>query len=290
MCVVLDGAVSVHARPRPVGLTCRTRFMRLWRPLLFFPMLLGGCSHAALLESPVAMAPPPETAPLPPPLPVPRVASPPIAQIQRPRPRVIRPSRDPRPRAKPRPWQTIAAEIRIYEARLRMLWSWDPTRLDVIRDIADDYVEQASSGGPFSVGAHRTAWSHYDTLVRATGYPFKDEVRYYLGLEYELDGLLARAGTTYREIVRSNSRFAPYAAFGLGELALEESNFDGALQWYSSVLHVAANPLEPDAVLRIGQVHEAKGELDLARPMFRQLLRLYPTSDAASEVPNWARP
>lgn len=90
--------------------------------------------------------------------------------------------------------------------------------------------------------------------------------------------------------------FAPYIQFALGEMLYKESAafgsyYTNAAEAFGRVLEhpPSENPLYAFALLRVAQIAEQMGERGKAKETFSQVASEFAKSDAAAEVPGWAR-
>jgi TolA-binding protein len=175
-----------------------------------------------------------------------------------------------------------------------------PDRPQIIRRLAEDFVELSRSSArdgrdSEATAARRRAIGYYERLVReAPTYPMLDEVFYFMGLEYELAGDLMNARKSYYELIKRSpsSKYIPHAYFAFGEMFFEEakadpSKLDLASQAFMEVLKypAPANGLFPDALLRLGQIADQKGDAARAANYYARLKRDFPTSEAAASAP-----
>jgi TolA-binding protein len=204
-------------------------------------------------------------------------------------------ARDPRPKRKPRSRTHVLNEIQSFERQLSTSQPVSIDRAGMLRRLAEDYVELTrTSDGQARVDARKSAIDNYETLVREHGsVPTIDEVHYYLGLELELSGDFAKARRSYYQLIQSSpsSKLIPLAYFAFGEMFSEEAETDPtknelALQAYKEVLKypAAENPIVPEALRRLAQTHERKGEPVEAKAAFDRLFRDHPHSEAARKA------
>jgi TolA-binding protein len=203
-------------------------------------------------------------------------------------------ARDPRMASRrPRSRAHTLTEVQGLERLLSTVQKTAPDRPQLLRRIAEDYIELArTSDGSARSDARRKAIDAYETIVNDhASYGQLDEVRYFLGLEHELGGNPTKARAAYYDLIRShpNSKYIPLAYFGFGELFFEEAKNDAsknelAVQAYNEVLKYPANAVLPDALQRLAQTHERQGDPVKAKAMLDKLLRDHPESEAAQRA------
>lgn len=197
-------------------------------------------------------------------------------------------ARDPR-RIMARSPALVQTELRALEQLLTATSASSPDRPALLRRLAEDYVEERKAG---VAGASVKAIHHYDALAKTyPTYPQIDEVRYFLGLEYELSGDLSNARRTFYSLIRDtpNSKYVPYAYFAFGEMFFQETKgdptkFQLAEQAYMEVLKFSASPIVPEAMARLSEVYAAQGNTAQAESMKQRLLRDHPSSEAAQRM------
>jgi tetratricopeptide (TPR) repeat protein len=135
-------------------------------------------------------------------------------------------------RRHPRTSEAVTAEIQALEQRFSTTAKTDPERPQVIRQLAESYVELAIAAvdRPGTVSAARKkAITDYrllaDAYPNATG---RDEALYYLALEHERAADLSSARKTYLELITKapTSSFVPNAYVAFGELFFAEAETD----------------------------------------------------------------
>lgn len=252
-------------------------------------VLLGGCAdepvvlpaeHATIVLTPppLTKGPPATTATLPPVL-APDTISPNGLAVA---------ARDPR-RAGPPSVAIVTNEISALEGVRRAMSPSSPDGPTLVRRLAEDYVELRKLG---TASASQDAITRYEEVGKLSpAYPKMDEVRYYLGIEYEVSGDLTKARKAYFDLISQNptSSFVPFAYFAFGELFLREAKADPtklslAEQAYAQTLKTAKPDLLPDTLWREGQVLTLLGEAARAQGFYERLKRDYPTSAAAARL------
>ncbi len=205
-----------------------------------------------------------------------------------PAPSALLDARDPR-RISTRSPVLVQTEVRALEQLVNTTALNAPDRPALLRRLAEEYVELRKSG----VAASSTkAIQDYDELVKQyPAYPQLDEVRYFLGLEYELAGDPANARKALYSLIRDtpNSKFVPYAYFAFGEMFFHEaksdpSKFQFAQQAYAETSKFASSPMLPEAMARLSEVYAAQGNTQMAESFKQRLLRDHPTSAAAQRL------
>jgi TolA-binding protein len=205
-------------------------------------------------------------------------------------------ARDPRlALGRRRPASQVADAVHQLEALFRASSLSSPDRPALARRIAEGYAELARGGDPaMTAGAHRGALEYYELITK--DYPQDpkiDEAFYYAALEAELVGNWRDARRSYFELIKRvpSSKLIALAYFAFGELFFVEaeqdpSKNDLAEQAYKEVLHYPAstNTVYPDALLRLSQVAERKGETAKAIAMLARLHRELPNSEAAKQA------
>jgi TolA-binding protein len=154
-------------------------------------------------------------------------------------------------------------------------------------------AQQSANAAAIEAAARQKAIGYYAALEGAAPtYPQLDEVRYFEGLEHEARGDFSSARKAFYGIIQHDpqSRYVPLAYFGFGELvwveaASDPAKLDLALQAYREVLKYPNHAVLAYAWLRTGQVSERKGDVPQARAAYRRVLRDFPGSSAAAEVP-----
>ncbi len=205
-------------------------------------------------------------------------------------------ARDPRWAArKPRSRALMLTEAQGLERLLGSTATNAPDRPELLRRTADTYIELArTSDAKARSDARRKGIELYEILVRDhPTYASLDEVRYYLALEYELKGDLKNARTIYYDLIRNHpsSKLIPLAYFAFGEIFFLEaqndpSKNDLAAQAFLEVIKYPAptNTILSDALLRLAQTYDRKGEPQKAKQMLDRLLRDHPDSEAAARA------
>jgi len=202
-------------------------------------------------------------------------------------------ARDPRlAKGTPRPASKIVGEVQQLEALFLATAMTAPDRPTLARRVAEDYAELARvTEGPTAAAAHKHALRYYELITKDhPQYAQIDEALYYAALGHELGGNARDARRMYYELIKRapSSKLIALAYFAFGELFFAEavgdpSKNDLAEQAFKEVLKypASANTVYPDALLRLGQLSDRKGEPAKAAAMFAKLQRDFPTSDAA---------
>lgn len=206
-------------------------------------------------------------------------------------------ARDPRiEQRQPRSRTLVLTEIQRLEVQLGKRTDGGRSDPTLRRRLAEAYSELArTASGPDAERARDKSIESYVALeAEHPEYALIDEVLYYLGLAYELNGDHASARRSYLELIANHprSRLVPLAYFGFGELYFAEATRDPsrnvlALQAYDEVLkHRPTDPaIAPDALLRIGVIHRRMNDDAMAKQTFERLRRDFPNSDAAARIP-----
>ncbi len=232
-------------------------------------------------DTDTATAPPPPPTPPPPPS-SPSTATPTIASS------AWSPALDPRSSLR-RPVTILTTESQALERLLAATQATAPDRPQIIRRIAETYVELRKGG---VAQASAKAIASYEQLLRdhpnATNI---DEARYYLGLEQLVTSDLMRARKTFYDLIKSSpqSKYVPYAYFAFGEVFFQEaksdpSKLDFAHQAYLETLKYAQSPVAPEAAFQLYRVAKAKGDTALATKMRALLASQYASSAAAARA------
>lgn len=180
------------------------------------------------------------------------------------------------------------SEVASLESLLKNRSPAAPPRVNVLRFLADDYVELRK------VGQNRSA----DVIAMLSQiiagypqYPLIDEALYDLGLEYEVSGDLPNAHRAYLDIIRlhATSRWVAPAHFALGELLLREAKTDAtkwalALSEYDETIKDGNSVLLPDALWRSGQAADRAGDPARAAAFYARLRHDHPDSAAAARI------
>ncbi len=193
------------------------------------------------------------------------------------------------PRRAPRVAALIASEVQGLESLFASTPTNAPDRPQLLRRLAEDYVELRKSTGRDN---GRRAIDRYNTLVQQyPSYPQLDEVFYFLALEYEATQQLSEARKMYYELIkqRPSSKLVPAAYFAFGEMFLQEaktdpSKWDFARQAYTEVLKFPADALRPWAMWRMGQALEQSGDSPKAQAMYTKLRAECPDSEAIAHI------
>src|SRR5205823_10028806 len=101
----------------------------------------------------------------------------------------------------------------------------------IVRRLAENYSElaYAASDGVHAREARKHAITEYTLLTQKfPTIPTIDEVLYYLGYTYELDGEMSNARKTYYELIQKQptSKWIPYAYYAFGAMFFDEAKSD----------------------------------------------------------------
>jgi TolA-binding protein len=197
----------------------------------------------------------------------------------------------------PRARALVATEVQALEQLLAATRQGAPDRPQILRRLAESYVELARGAAGDTALSNRSsseALARYQTLLdESPQYTLADEVRYYMALESERLRDFRGARMKYYEIIQKhpNSKHVPGAYFAFGELFFDEAKSDPtknelAAQAFLQVLKypAPANGLFPDALLRLVQTYERMGEHGKAAPYARRLRQEFASSDAAAQL------
>jgi TolA-binding protein len=172
-----------------------------------------------------------------------------------------------------------------------------PDRAIAHRQLAELYSELAfTADGAEAARSRERAIDHYTAIKKDhPTYAHLDEVLYYLALAHELSGHTNDARINYYEVVRrypAATQWVPLSYFGFGEIFFIEaksdpSKYDLALAAYNEVIHYppSTNPVYADALLRIAEIHLAKGNDVAARETFARLRREAPDHPTTNRIP-----
>ena len=208
-------------------------------------------------------------------------------------------ARDMRPFSRrPRANALLVVEVQALERLQAATAQSAPDYPQIAQRIAEDWFElayaRAQAGDAHGASeARRKAIAEY--LILTSGFPSfarLDEVIYFLGLAYEIEGEATYARKTYFQLISQHpsSPKIPYAYYAFGEMFFHEAKSDPskwmlAVQSYQEALKFPDPNLQPWAMLRIGQAHTQRGDAMAAKAMFARLKSQYPQSAAASQAP-----
>ena len=196
----------------------------------------------------------------------------------------------------PRSLELMQTEVQDVERLLAQTPKSAARRAPLLRRIAEIYVELARTAqGATRAEASHKAIAAYEAILtnHQSDYGWIDEVRYYLGLEYELVGDFFNAHATQHNLIMTapHSQLIPLAYFSIGEVLFSEgaanpTRNDLALEAYAKVLKypLPMNTVYAEALLRLAQTHERKGNPTAAKSFLDQLLHDFPHSDAAERA------
>lgn len=219
-----------------------------------------------------------------------------------------RPTRDLRRSvASPRQRALLLAEQNGLIQLLATMQTVSPDRPQVLRRIAEDYVELEYAAlldglSDAAADARREAIATYTKL--ASDYPsaaLRDEVLYYLAYEEELSGDLMSARKHYYELIQKypQSKYLPNAYLAFGEMFYAEatgdpSKLDLAEASYKEVLKYPPpeNTVYGYASYKLGQVSLAKGDGPKALSAFKKAIdfgKTYPQLPGAARLAEASR-
>jgi tetratricopeptide (TPR) repeat protein len=141
---------------------------------------------------------------------------------------------DRRSRLQQRAQGLMAAEIQGLESLLASTPATSPDRAQLLRRLAEDYVELENAAVKDQTAAlvqssRQNAEQRYTSLKdEFPSYALLDEVLYYLGYEYEQAGDLANARRTYFALIqtRPSSKYIPQAYLAFGDMFFAEATGD----------------------------------------------------------------
>jgi tetratricopeptide (TPR) repeat protein len=209
------------------------------------------------------------------------------------------------------PTAAVITEIRQLEDLEKTADPGLPTRVDLLRKLAEGYVqlEAAASrdGVPLIVGrARANAEKYYSLIVRDyPDYPQLDEVLYYLAYEYEQESNNAKARLVYRDLTvkRPQSQYVPNAYVHFGNLFVNEAQADPSKWKIACYAYVKAvgypppsNTVYGQGWLRLAQILEHFQDRAHSRIAYQKVIdyarefpRVSGSAELATQVPDWAR-
>lgn len=227
-----------------------------------------------------------------------------------------------RERLEPRARKLLISEIQALESLFQSMPKDASDRPRLMRRLAEGYVELAAAAArdgkaatdpsevekmkKIEIASRTSAIKNYSELTqqypkfcasfdandRSKSTGCMDEPGYYMSLEYVRSGQLDKARKSLLQLIQSwpASLFVPHAYFQFGELFMADAQTDPskwalAEQSYQEASKYNDSPITPAALLRLGQVYEAKQDMGKARSMYKRLLRNHPRSSAAGMVP-----
>jgi TolA-binding protein len=189
----------------------------------------------------------------------------------------------------PRQQALVVTETQALEQLLAATAQTSPDRPQVLRRLAENYVELRKGG---MLKASQKAIERYTTLT--SEYPShakSDEALYYLALEYETVSDMTNARRSYYTVIKNypSSSFIPYTYYAFGELFLREaasdpSKWDFAKQAYTETIKYSASPIVPEAWYKLMTVFKAQGDVAHAEQAKQKLLHDYAQSPAAARL------
>ncbi|MBX3206840.1 MAG: tetratricopeptide repeat protein [Labilithrix sp.] len=207
-------------------------------------------------------------------------------------------ARDPRIAARqPRSRALLMTEVKGLESLLAAAAPSSPDLPAIRRRLAESYNELAyTSSGPDAERARDRVLEHYVAIAAEhPSYPAMDEIVYYQGLAYELNGDITQARKSYLRLITEHprSKLVPLAYFAFGELFFAEAASDPtkndlALQAFNQVTRVAVadEPIRAEALLRTGETLLRMGRDAEAGRTFEALRGGFPESDATAKIPD----
>jgi TolA-binding protein len=199
-------------------------------------------------------------------------------------------NRDPRASVRnPRAADVIRSEIASLEQQYAS--AQIPSTL---HQLADAYCELARvSDHTWEATVRKEAIARFETLITMfPTYNALDEAYYYLGVEREIARDLTGARRSYYDLVakRPQSPLVPAAYFAFGEMFWNEAHadptkYDLAEQAFKEVMKYTGAALVPDALMRLAQIYEKKGDTQKAQETWAKLKREHPQSAAAAKAP-----
>lgn len=135
-------------------------------------------------------------------------------------------------------------------------------------------------------------WKESDLTLRPEPAPEKSFTRAQLVREYRKAYDLYRS-KQYDQAVEAFARFlktygasdyGDNAAFWMGVCLFEQGKWDRAIAELNKVRHFAGSNKSSDALYYIGLAYSKKGDLRSARNTWRELVKLYPKSEAAKKA------
>jgi len=205
-------------------------------------------------------------------------------------------------RAQPRPAGLVANETEGLEGLLAHAAAGAMDRPLILRRLAEDYVELESRAAQEQAPTVAHAWRQkairmYTTLRdEVPAYAALDEVLYYLGYAYELDGDPANARRVQYTLIQSrpSSRYIPLAYLSFAELFFNEgaqdpSKWTIAEQAYEKVVSFPPpdNHAYGYAWFKLAHVYWRHGQAAKARAAFQKARswgQAYPQEPAALSV------
>ncbi len=218
------------------------------------------------------------------------------------------PSRDMRrSTVMPRQRALLVAELAGLNSLLQTMQTTSPDRPQVLRRIAEDYVEleyaaTVDGANAIATDARREATAIYTKLANDyPNYAQRDEVLYYLAYEEELANDRNSARKRYFELIQKypQSKYLPnaYLAFGemfFAEASTDPSKLDLAEQAYNEVVKYPppANQVYGYAFYMLGQVYTAKGDFPKALSALKKTIdfgKAYPQLSNSGRLSGVAR-
>jgi tetratricopeptide (TPR) repeat protein len=199
----------------------------------------------------------------------------------------------------PRAANILKAELQaltvLYEATPRDA----PDRRSLLRRLAEGYSALARVDWRAEAAARRRAILYYGTLAEdyktSCASPTDgcaDEALYYMGLEQEVAGKVVKAGKSYQEIIRNypQSPFYPYAFFAHTEIFFEHFHKVPPTWYitelsYQKVLQFSDSRVAPEALIRLAQIAELKGDAEEAEQHYEKLRKMYPAAAKRAPAP-----
>lgn len=194
-------------------------------------------------------------------------------------------ARDPRPT--PRDVTAVARDLIALQLRAATPGISSSEAESIDRKIAEGEVELRKRGAEPGSKAIAAYEGYLSKWAQASD---RDEVEYYLAIEYELTGDSMRARRALYELIKSSpqSPFVAFAYFGFGEMFAREGKGDPsklalATQAYAEALK-HQGPIAADTMWRLGQLEDAQGNAAKAQSWYAKLRASFPDSSAATRI------
>jgi TolA-binding protein len=209
-------------------------------------------------------------------------------------------------RHRPRTMALLRAEAQGLERLFQATPLRNPDRPQLLRRLAETYVEVAAAAtiaSPRQEQAARQRAIQYYALFK-TQYPSQttiDDVLYYLALAFERAGALGEARKAYYELIMKAPKSAkiPLAYLAFGEMFFEEAKADPSKWALAQAAHGEVVKYPPPqnraacfARLRLGQIFEQTGNRPKALAEFqkaRQCALNHPSLPESADVARAAR-
>jgi hypothetical protein len=209
-------------------------------------------------------------------------------------------------RHRPRAMALLRAEVQGLERLFQTTPLRNPDRPQLLRRLAEAYVELAAASSIASPAredaARQRAIQFYKAMkTQYPSYAAIDDVLYYLGLAYERAGALGEARKAYYELIMKAPRSSkiPLAYLAFGEMFFEEAKADPTKWPLAKAAHgeVVKYPAPKNraacfARMRLGQIFEQTGDRPRALAEYqkaRQCAQNYRALPESGEVLRAAR-